>query len=57
MHTLETVIDRVALLLREIGERKGVFSLFLREEAVQPDWGSKSTFIPDTLKAPKPKDN
>lgn len=38
----ETAINRVALLLREMGERKGVFSLFLREKAAQPDSGVPS---------------
>lgn len=47
---------RVALLLRDMGERKGVFSLFLREEATQPDRGPQSTFMPDMPKAPKLKD-
>jgi hypothetical protein len=37
-------------------KRKGAFSLLLREEAVQPGRGLKSTFMPDELKAPKLKD-
>lgn len=56
MHTLETAILKVPLLFRE-RERKGAFSLFLREEAVQPGRGLQPTFMPDMLKAPKLQDS
>lgn len=49
--------DRVALLLREMGGRKGVFSFFLREAAAQYDRGPKAIFMPDIPKAPKPGDS